>query len=321
MEDFVTEYSENTEDSLIIVYNFSYLKLGKFLVKTIIEHNMVIMGGYVRDICILKLEKFKDIDIFCENKNNYKGFLNTIKNLGFKYTIDKNIINNVSSTVYTRTSRFINEVVNVSITGIHNIIFKETLIVKLDFVFCINDVGYKNWKNAGDCDFTCNLFTITEHGLDVRFNSNYLIQDEGSFPFLFYHNLTKNKKFYLSTRYIKNVSCLIKLKERATKLISEGWEMVYNPRTMFTIGLYSKLGNPEKNTCSICLEDYTQDTMLYKTKCRHTFCINCIGNFLNVSVSLPNCPCCRRYMVVDSFDIQTRHDELRELDRIARLFN
>lgn len=57
-------------------------------------------------------------------------------------------------------------------------------------------------------------------------------------------------------------------------------------------------------TCPICLEDLNGEQLEYKTKCNHTFHIECLQKWLDQENN-DNCPCCRADINAPKNDIKT----------------
>lgn len=52
--------------------------------------------------------------------------------------------------------------------------------------------------------------------------------------------------------------------------------------------LYKEI-NTEQTACSICLEEFTEISLVNKTKCSHVFHQKCIGNWSKRNQTCPNC--------------------------------
>ena len=116
-------------------------------------------------------------------------------------------------------------------------------------------------------------------------------------PFTFLKKMTLCRKFYpvVGDMDILDSCQLFKYHARGTKLVKNGWQMMYIPESPFTIGLYRNIKIRNRTDCSLCLNTFTNKTIIVNTSSKHSFCGLCFKALLLITdfVAIPSCPNCR----------------------------
>jgi hypothetical protein len=171
----------------------------------------------------------------------------------------------------------------------------------VDFVRCkdhsiLSQTDLSIWKSKKDTDFSCNLFYKDISGVSLKYVPENIYMGNVD-PFTFWKNMTISRKFYpvLGNIDVLNSCQLFKLHIRSTKLVKNGWKMMYRSESPFTVGLYKNIKIKNRTDCSICLTSFTKKMIIANTCCKHSFCNDCLKSVLiNTRIeAIPNCPNCR----------------------------
>ena len=98
------------------------------------------------------------------------------------------------------------------------------------------------------------------------------------------------------------------LKEKRKLQIEEALEKDMQPQKY-----NSNLGK-SSTTCSICLEDFSDDSIVCVTKCGHVFHFCCIQTWLHENILEPKCPNCKTSLLPD---IQTKEQVQERIIRFV----
>ena len=279
-----------TEISFTITTTREYTKksIAEELCGIAINNDMFIFGGYVRDKYILNLDTFNDIDIVYFSDSKYRELIALIKHDRYIFFVNYRTYQNRD---YTTMSNIIECVTNIKIIGKDGKRFPEGMQFGIDLVKCNGDED--SWKRTYDCDFSCNLFYLDNTGVKLRYVPKIGLKLNNIDPFTFYKNITIDKRFYIVTNNFHKSTQALRLHKRATKLINNGWKMYYHTRSPFYIGTYKNIKLVHRTVCPICLDDFSDITLITNTKCKHSFCNGCLVLLLQNSQKCPECPTCR----------------------------
>jgi len=261
--------------------------LAEKIITLALKEDLIVFGGYVRDRNILNLNTFNDIDFTCFNEFNYSKFLDSLKNEYLTISVSRKIESSPLFNKYGRMSSIISEVITLSVTGAHGVVFPENMKISIDVV--MHKSKYL-WKTVPDIDFSCNLFYRDQTSIGLRYIPDIKI-DMDCTPFTFWKNTTINKKFYLVMGNMETLrnDQVQKLLSRADKLISKNWKMYYTDKNPFTLGFYKMIQLKNNTQCSICLNEFDDSSLIVNTRCKHSFCKECYQKVLEHSNSCPNC--------------------------------
>jgi hypothetical protein len=288
--------NEKAVESYVICKNYTKINVAEEIVGLALQNNMVVFGGYVRDRDILGLNTFNDIDIVYFKIGNYNTMISMINACGYMKEIRE-----TSVVPYGMMSHIITNVTKVKIIGICGKKFPESMHFSIDFVRCkdnsiTSQTDITVWKSKKDTDFSCNLFYKDYSGIHIKYVPDNIYFGNLD-PFTFLKKMTVCRKFYPVVGDIDILeSCqLFKYHARGTKLVKNGWKMMYIPESPFTIGLYRNIKLKDRTDCSLCLNTFTKKTIIVNTICKHSFCGVCFkALLLNTDfVAIPSCPNCR----------------------------
>ena len=277
----------------MISYAFTKNDIADQIVEIALGKDMIVFGGYVRDKYILNIDKFNDIDIVYFNTESFDQIHLLLKLAGFIITIDKHDFSS-----YTRMSYNLSYLSRIYINGKNGVIFPDSMKFSIDLVKC--HCSKELWLNTKDCDFSCNLFYLDSFGVHLRYNPLVKVYHDpqrkfvSSFDvFTYYKNLVLQKKFFIVTNLYKKVYQLKRLHYRATELTEKGWSMCGTFRSPFVTNFYNVIQIPNRTTCPICLDDFTDKTLITNTKCKHSYCNKCFLSSLVFNNNTVNCAFCR----------------------------
>ena len=283
--------TENTEKFDMVSYVFTKNDIADQIVEIALGKNMLVFGGYIRDRYIMNLNDFNDIDIVYFHGNSQIHQI--LKLAGFIIEVDERTFKG-----YTRMSYNLTVLSRVYINGKNGKIFPESMRFSVDFVHC--SCSQELWLNTRDCDFSCNLFYLDQSGVHLRYNPLVKIYHDpaqkyiSSFDtFTYYKNLAVQKKFFIVTNLYRKTYQLKRLHYRATELSNKGWSMCGTFRSPFITNLYSIIKIPNRTTCPICLDDFSHETLITNTRCKHSYCNKCFINSLVFVETAVSCAVCR----------------------------
>jgi len=282
--------------SYIIKKRFTRNDIAEQIIGIALKKGLVVFGGYVRDRDILGLETFNDIDLAYFSQGSYKKFNDSLKNAGFIFSLkSKSPVEEESS--YVHMSKNIISVNVLKVSGMYGMNFPEYMHISVDLVE--SSVNRCEWEDTEDTDFSCNLFFKDLHGLHLKYNPPCLKEESLNIdPFTFWRNITLQKKFYPVMGGFDSLTLtqLRKLHSRATKLVENDWKMYFTEYTPFTVGIYKTIKIKGINDCSICLNDFNNDSIIVNTICKHSFCNDCFQKVLDFSDHCieTKCPNCRK---------------------------
>jgi hypothetical protein len=278
------------EDYIIIQKKYTRNIIAEEIIGLALKNNMVVFGGYVRDRDILGLNKFNDVDIVFFKNIDYINVQSMINGCGFMTKIDYNNL------PYGVMSNIIDEVIKMKIIGIKGKEFPESMYVSIDFVSC-KHCDIDSWKSKKDTDFSCNLFYKDAMGIHLKYVPDNNIYIGNIDPFTFWKNMTISRKFYPVLGNIDNLNeaQLIKFHIRSTKLVKNGWKMMYLNKSPFTIGIYKNIKIKNRTECSVCISLFKKNDIITNTICKHSFCNECFYNIFLYTKNgcIPSCPNCR----------------------------
>ena len=265
--------------------SFTRNKLAEKIVNIAFKSDLIVFGGYVRDIDILGLDTFNDIDLVSFDKVSYLSFVESLRDYFFTIKITKKTIR--ESHQYTSTSRIITCVNVINVIGMYGIIFPENMHISIDVVM---QKSRTLWENTHDIDFSCNLFYRDQKNLGIRYLPDIDTHEIDTFTFL--KNMTLKKKFIFVMGTLEETpsnDIVQKLIFRANKLIEKNWKMYYSKDCSFNLGSYSSISILDKTQCSVCISDFENDSLIVNTLCNHSFCKDCFVKVLRHSGCCPNC--------------------------------
>lgn len=270
--------------NVVIDKTFTRNEIAEELVCLAINSNLVVFGGYVRDMDILKLDTFNDIDLACFSSFNYRSFLRSVRSKHYNITVCD--IKTTQAGSYAHMSTIILNVITFKVSGAYGMNFPENMHISIDIVM---HKSRNLWESTHDIDFSCNLFYRDNKSISLRYIPNIDIGEAN--PFLYWHQMTQEKKFFivmLSPDKLQ-ASQLKKLLYRAESLVDKNWDLKYTKNDAITLGIYQTIKLENKTQCSICLDEFSEESKIINTSCKHSFCYECFQKMLGHTHKCPNC--------------------------------
>jgi len=270
--------------NLVLNKTFTRNEVAEQIVCLAIKSELIVFGGYVRDMDILKLGTFNDIDFASFSIKNYSSFLKSIRRKHYDITVCG--IKTTPTGEYAHMSTIILKVITLKISGAHGITFPENMHISIDVVI---QKSKRHWEITRDIDFSCNLFYRDNKSIGLRYVPDIDIGYAN--PFLYWSEMTQKRKFYTVIDSLNKLQGyqLKKLLYRAYALIHKGWDMKYTKNETITLGVYQTIKLENKTQCSICLDEFSENSKVINTSCKHSFCYECFQKMLGHTHKCPNC--------------------------------